>query len=88
MKQKKIIQIEVLDTEDFMSQIADLVTLRLTEECGICEEERKNNSGEWMTTKEACKYYKVSVPTLKRMRERGEVVYSKVGRNFRYLVEQ
>lgn len=88
MKQKKIIQIEVLDTEDFMSQIADLVTLRLTEECGICEEERKNNSGEWMTTKEACEYYKVSVPTLKRMRERGEVAYTKVGRNFRYFVEQ
>jgi excisionase family DNA binding protein len=38
-----------------------------------------------MNTNEACAYFKVSEPTLKRMRERGEVKYNRFGKTFRYL---
>ena len=84
MNFKKMIQIESVNSDDFMDSLVEKLTLRISEECDCCNEPDTSQK-EWLTTKEACKYFKVSQPTLKRMRERGEVEYRRVGKNFRYL---
>jgi excisionase family DNA binding protein len=84
MMNKKIIQIESYDSDDFMDSLVEKLTQRIKEELDCCNEP-DTASKEWMTTKEACDYFKVSAPTLKRMRERGEVEYRRVGKSFRYL---
>ena len=84
MMNKKIIQIESYDSDDFMDSLVEKLTQRIKEECDCCNE-ADTASKEWLTTKEACDYFKVSAPTLKRMRERGEVEYRRVGKSFRYL---
>ena len=84
MMNKKIIQIESYDSDDFMDSLVEKLTLRIKEELDCCNEV-DTASKEWLTTKEACEYFKVSQPTLKRMRERGEVEYRRVAKNFRYL---
>ena len=81
---KKIIQIESYDSDDFMDSLVEKLTQRIKEELDCCNEV-DTASKEWLTTKEACDYFKVSQPTLKRMRERGEVEYRRVGKSFRYL---
>jgi excisionase family DNA binding protein len=83
MMNKKYIQIESYDSDDFMDSLVEKLTQRIKEECGCNEADTA--SKEWMTTKEACSYFKVSAPTLKRMRERGGVEYRRVGKSFRYL---
>ena len=82
---KKYIQIESYDSDDFMDSLVEKLTQRIKEGCDCCNE-AETTSKEWLTTKEACDYFKVSQPTLKRMRERGEVEYRRVGKNFRYLM--
>jgi excisionase family DNA binding protein len=84
MMNKKIIQIESYDSDDFMDSLIEKLTQRIKEECDCCNE-ADTASKEWLTTKEACDYFKVSAPTLKRMRERGEVENRRVGKSFRYL---
>ena len=84
MNFKKVIQIESVNSDDFKKSILDDIALMLDEKCDCCNEP-DTALKEWMTTKEACEYFKVSAPTLKRMRERGEVEYRRVGKNFRYL---
>jgi excisionase family DNA binding protein len=84
MMNKKIIQIESYDSDDFMDSLVEKLTQRIKEECDCCNE-ADTASKEWMTTKEACDYFKVSQPTLKRLRERGEVENRRVGKSFRYL---
>ena len=84
MMNKKYIQIESYDSDDFIESLLEQLTQRFKEECDCCNES-ETASKEWMTTKEACNYFKVSQPTLKRMRERGEVEYRRVGKSFRYL---
>jgi excisionase family DNA binding protein len=79
-----MIQIESVNSDDFMDSLVEKLTLRIKEECDCCNEPDTSQK-EWLTTKEACGYFKVSQPTLKRMRERGEVEYRRVGKNFRYL---
>ena len=81
---KKYIQIESLGSEEFIESLLEQLTQKFKEECDCCNEADKV-SKEWLTTKEACEYFKVSQPTLKRMRERGEVEYRRIGKNFRYL---
>ena len=81
---KKIIQIESYDSDDFMDSLVEKLTQRIKDELDCCNE-ADTTSKEWMTTKEACEYFKVSQPTLKGMRERGEVEYRRVGKSFRYL---
>ena len=81
---KKYIQIESVSSDDFMDNLVEKLTLRIKEELDCCNEP-DTASKEWMTTKEACAYFKVSAPTLKRMRDRGEVEYRRVGKSFRYL---
>ena len=83
MNFKKMIQIESVNSDDFMDSLVEKLTLRIKEECDCCNEPDTSQK-EWLTTKEACEYFKVSQPTLKRMRERGEVEYRRVGKNFRY----
>jgi excisionase family DNA binding protein len=83
---KKYIQIESYDSDDFMDSLVEKLTQRIKEECDCCNE-ADTPSKEWMTTKEACKYFKVSQPTLKRMRDRGEVKYMRASKNIRYLRE-
>ena len=80
---KKYIQIESVNSDDFMDSLVEKLTLRIKEELDCCNE-ADTTSKEWLTTKEACDYFKVSQPTLKRLRERGEVEYRRVGKNFRY----
>ena len=80
---KKYIQIESVSSDDFMDSLVEKLTLRIKEELDCCNE-ADTASKEWMTTKEACNHFKVSQPTLKGMRERGEVEYRRVGKNFRY----
>ena len=84
MMNKKIIQIESYDSDDFMDSLVEKLTQRIKDELDCCNE-ADMTSKEWLTTKEACEYFKVSAPTLKRMRERGEVEYRRVGKSFRYL---
>jgi excisionase family DNA binding protein len=84
MMNKKIIQIESYDSDDFMDSLVEKLTQRIKEELDCCNE-ADTASKEWLTTKEACDYFKVSAPTLKRMRERGEVKYNRFGKSFRYL---
>jgi len=84
MMNKKIIQIESYDSDDFMDSLVEKLTQRIKDELDCCNE-ADTTSKEWMTTKEACEYFKVSQPTLKGMRERGEVEYRRVGKSFRYL---
>jgi len=84
MMNKKYIQIESYDSDDFMDSLVEKLTQRIKDELDCCNEADKT-SKELMNTKEACAYFKVSAPTLKRMRERGEVEYRRVGKNFRYL---
>jgi excisionase family DNA binding protein len=84
MMNKKIIQIESYDSDDFMDSLVEKLTQRIKDELDCCNE-ADTTSKEWMTTKEACAYFKVSAPTLKRMRDRGEVEYRRVGKSFRYL---
>ncbi len=81
---KKYIQIESVSSDDFKKSILEDIALLLDEKCDCCNEP-DTTSKELMNTKEACAYFKVSAPTLKRMRERGEVEYRRVGKNFRYL---
>ena len=81
---KKYIQIESVSSDDFMDNLVEKLTLRIKEELDCCNESDTAQK-EWMTTKEACNHFKVSQPTLKRMRERGEVEYRRVGKSFRYL---
>ena len=81
---KKYIQIESLGSEEFIESLLEQLTQKFKEECDCCNE-ADTVSKEWLTTKEACEYFKVSQPTLKRMRERGEVEYRRIGKNFRYL---
>ena len=84
MMNKKYIQIESLGSEEFIESLLEQLTQKFKEECDCCNE-ADTVSKEWLTTKEACEYFKVSQPTLKRMRERGEVEYRRIGKNFRYL---
>jgi excisionase family DNA binding protein len=84
MMNKKIIQIESYDSDDFMDSLVEKLTQRIKDELDYCNE-ADTTSKEWLTTKEACEYFKVSAPTLKRMRERGGVEYRRVGKSFRYL---
>ena len=81
---KKYIQIESVSSDDFMDSLVEKLTQRIKDECDCCNEPN-TASKEWMTTKEACDYFKVSQPTLKRLRERGEVEYKRIGKSFRYL---
>ena len=81
---KKYIQIESVSSDDFMDSLVEKLTLRIKEELD-CSNESGMASKEWLTTKEACSHFKVSQPTLKRMREMGEVEYRRVSKNFRYL---
>jgi excisionase family DNA binding protein len=81
---KKYIQIESVSSDDFKKSILEDIALLLDEKCDCCKE-ADTASKEWLTSKEACAYFKVSAPTLKRMRERGEVDYKRFGKNFRYL---
>ena len=81
---KKFILIESVSSDYFKKSILEDIALLLDEKCDCCNE-ADTASKEWMTTKEACDYFKVSQPTLKRMRERGEVEYRRVRKNFRYL---
>lgn len=41
---------------------------------------------EWMTTREAAAYLRVSVATLRNMTSNGEIPYRKLGRRNRYLL--
>ena len=82
---KKYIQIESVSSDDFKKSILEDIALLLDEKCDCCNEP-DTASKEWLTSKEACKYFKVSQPTLKRMRERGEVDYKRFGKNFRYYI--
>ena len=82
---KKYIQIESYDSDDFMDSLVEKLTQKFKEECGCNEPDTA--SKEWLTSKEACKYFKVSQPTLKRMRDSGEVKYMRARKNFRYLRE-
>ena len=84
MNFKKMIQIESVNSDDFMDSLVEKLTLRIKEECDCCNEPDTSQK-EWLTTKEACAYFKVSQPTLKGIRERGEVEYRRIGKNFRYL---
>ena len=84
MMNKKIIQIESFDSDDFMDSLVEKLTLRIMDELDCCNE-ANTASKEWLTTKEACDYFKVSAPTLKLHRERGEVEYKRIGKSFRYL---
>ena len=84
MNIKKMIQIESVSSDDFKKSILEDIALMLDEKCDCCNEPDMT-SKEWLTSKEACKYFKVSQPTLKRMREREDVEYRRVGKNFRYL---
>lgn len=72
MMNKKIILIESYDSDDFMDSLVEKLTLRIMDELDCCNE-ANTASKEWLTTKEACDYFKVSAPTLKLHRERGEV---------------
>jgi hypothetical protein len=81
---KKFIQIESYDSDDFMDSLAEKLTKRIKDELDCCNE-AQTASKEWMTTKEACAYFKVSAPTLKLHRERGDVQYKRIGKSFRYL---
>ena len=81
----KILQIENCSAEDFIENLVDQITLKIKEECDCCNEANKA-SKEWLTIKEAYDYFKVSAPTLKLHRERGEVEYKKIGKSFRYLM--
>ena len=83
---KKFIQIESVSSDDFKKSILEDIALLLDEKCDCCNEP-DTASKEWMATKEACDYFKVSVPTLKRMRDSGEVKYMRASKNFRYLRE-
>jgi excisionase family DNA binding protein len=84
MMNKKYIQIESLGSQEFIESLLEQLTQMIKEECDCCNE-ADTTSKEWLTTKEACDYFKVSQPTLKRLRERGEVEYRRVGKSFRYL---
>ena len=81
---KKFIQIESVSSEDFIESLLEQLTQKFKEECNCCNEPDISQK-QWLTTKEACEYFKVSQPTLKRMRDNGEVEYRRVGKNFRYL---
>ncbi len=81
---KKFIQIESVSSEDFIESLLEQLTQKFKEECDCCNESDTSQK-EWLTTKEACEHFKVSQPTLKGMRERGEVEYRRVGKSFRYL---
>ena len=82
---KKFIQIESVSSDDFKKSILEDIALLLDEKCDCCKE-ADTTSKELMNTKEACEYFKVSQPTLKRMRERGDVNYQRFGKNFRYYI--
>ena len=84
MMNKKYIQIESYDSDDFMDSLVEKLTQRIKEELDCCNE-ADTASKEWLTTKEACEYFKVSQPTLKGMIDRGEIEYRRVGKSFRYL---
>lgn len=81
---KKYIQIESYDSNDFMESLVEQLVIRIIDELDCCNE-AETASKEWLTTKEACDYFKVSAPTLKLMRERDEIQYKRIGKSFRYM---
>ena len=56
---KKYIQIESVSSDDFMDSLVERLTQRIKEELDCCNE-TDTASKEWLTTKEACEYFKVS----------------------------
>ena len=66
-------------TDKDLQLIRDLIEEAISEfHCPPCEEE------EWLTTKEFCKRFKISEPTLRAMRRRKELKYQKFGQSYRY----
>jgi hypothetical protein len=88
MGHKTIIQIETYSPDEFFERLAGLIersnsTLSQTKE-PLEEVSIMLGSDCWQTSRVAMKHFKVSAPTLKAMRDRGDVKYMKIGRGYRY----
>jgi excisionase family DNA binding protein len=87
MNYKERLQIESVNSDDYKKSILDGVALIL-EKCNCCNEQQDKKEEEWYTAKEVCKKLKISLPTLKKSRENGEIKYHKYGRAYRYVLSK
>jgi excisionase family DNA binding protein len=87
---KRVLQIESWQIDDFIETISTRVAQKLVYDydCCLSNESRFTPSKEvlWLTSSEVCEKLSVSRPTLKAMRERGEVEFIKLGRSYRYNI--
>ena len=89
MESKNTIEIHTYSDDEFMEKLAD----RIAEKIGVVVSTQPRQYGDvslkgpcWQTSATAMDHFQVSRPTLKAMRERGEVEFIKPGRSYRYNI--
>lgn len=87
MSRKKVIEIHTYNDEEFMDVLAECVAQKLRDQMdstSSTDDSITLGGPCWQTTRTALYHFRVSRPTLKAMRERGEVEFMQVGREYRY----
>ena len=87
MSRKKVIEIHTYHDEEFMDALAERVAQKLRDQMDITSSTNDSitlGGPCWQTTRTALDHFQVSRPTLKAMRERGEVEFMQLGREYRY----
>ena len=82
MSRKKVIEIHTYHDEEFMDALAERVAQKLRDQMDITSSTNDSitlGGPCWQTTRTALDHFQVSRPTLKAMRERGEVEFMQVG---------
>ena len=87
MSRKRVIEIHTYHEDEFMDALAE----RLAQKLRDLKDSTSSTDGSvtlgvpcWQTTQTALEHFQVSRPTLKAMRERGEVEFIQLGREYRY----
>ena len=89
MSRKKIIEIHTYNDDEFMDALADRVAEKVMVQLSSQLEEEgavSLNGPCWQKSATAQDHFQVSRPTLKAMRERGEIEFTQVGRSYRYNI--
>ena len=89
MSRKKVIEIHTYHDEEFMDALAERVAQKLRDQMDSTSSANDSitlGGTCWQTTRTALDHFQVSRPTLKAMRERGEVEFMQVGRGFGYNI--
>jgi len=89
MSRKKVIEIHTYHEEEFMDALAERVAQKLrdqTDSTSSTNDSIALGGPCCLKTSTALDHFQVSRPTLKAMRERGEVEFMQLGREYRYNI--